>query len=237
MHSHAQSSFGIACDGAADTVLLHPHDGLPVRRQRWPHCPLARGESVWFQQGTHRTTITSLEWLLGIRRRRESKFRRAAAEHRRRVCRRSSGEAERMGFQHATLRRYVGSDRTRRTVRAHPVVLDAGHPDTSCSGIYDYDYVDYTVRVLRKCKEYGFKIYMDPHQDIVRTLPFCMLRLPSLTSSSAYSGHDSLEAQVPPTGPSQPAESTPRTSRPHKRQSSTASTQILLRQNPRRFPP
>ena len=28
--------------------------------------------------------------------------------------------------------------------------------------------MDYTIRVLRKCKEYGFWIYMDPHQDIVR---------------------------------------------------------------------
>ncbi|KAF5343567.1 hypothetical protein D9758_012971 [Tetrapyrgos nigripes] len=33
-------------------------------------------------------------------------------------------------------------------------------------GIYDYDFMDYTVRVLRKCKQYGFKIYMDPHQDV-----------------------------------------------------------------------
>ncbi|KAI0044121.1 glycoside hydrolase family 5 protein [Auriscalpium vulgare] len=33
-------------------------------------------------------------------------------------------------------------------------------------GKYDTDFMDYTIRVLRKCKEYGFKVYMDPHQDI-----------------------------------------------------------------------
>ncbi|KAG6909390.1 hypothetical protein DXG01_000690 [Tephrocybe rancida] len=33
-------------------------------------------------------------------------------------------------------------------------------------GKYDYDFIDYTIRVLRKCKAYGFKIFMDPHQDI-----------------------------------------------------------------------
>ncbi|KAF8499340.1 glycoside hydrolase [Hysterangium stoloniferum] len=33
-------------------------------------------------------------------------------------------------------------------------------------GKYDFEFMDYTVRVLRKCAEYGFKVFIDPHQDI-----------------------------------------------------------------------
>jgi hypothetical protein len=37
--------------------------------------------------------------------------------------------------------------------------------------------MDYTIRVLRKCKEYGFRVYMDPHQDIVSAYSTCRVSL------------------------------------------------------------
>ncbi|OLL25534.1 putative glycosyl hydrolase [Neolecta irregularis DAH-3] len=31
---------------------------------------------------------------------------------------------------------------------------------------YDDEYIDFTIAVLRKCKEHGFWVFMDPHQDV-----------------------------------------------------------------------
>jgi hypothetical protein len=47
-------------------------------------------------------------------------------------------------------------------------------------GIYDEEWIDHTISILRKAKEYGFFIFMDPHQDVVRTRSANLTR-PTLT--------------------------------------------------------
>ncbi len=43
-------------------------------------------------------------------------------------------------------------------------------------GIYDEEWISETIEVLRAAKAYGFYIFMDPHQDVVRTpLGLCSL--------------------------------------------------------------
>lgn len=35
------------------------------------------------------------------------------------------------------------------------------------SGIYDEEFIQSTIKTLNKAKEYGFMVFMDPHQDVV----------------------------------------------------------------------
>lgn len=62
-------------------------------------------------------------------------------------------------------------------------------------GKYDEEWIDHTISLLRKAKEYGFYIFMDPHQDVVS-----MLNAPQLTWLTVDSGRGSLEVQERPCG-------------------------------------
>jgi len=71
-------------------------------------------------------------------------------------------------------------------------------------GKYDEEWIDHTISILRKAKEYGFFIFMDPHQDVV-----CSFQYYHLSHLTSRSGRDSPAALERPCGHSMPADSTP----------------------------
>ena len=71
-------------------------------------------------------------------------------------------------------------------------------------GKYDEEWIDHTISILRKAKEYEFYIFMDPHQDVVRTLQPCQP-----PCSDANSGRASPEDQELPCGRSTHVDLTP----------------------------
>ncbi|KAI5793820.1 glycoside hydrolase superfamily [Peziza echinospora] len=38
--------------------------------------------------------------------------------------------------------------------------------ESKAPGVYDEEFIQSTIALLRKCKEYGFYVFMDPHQDV-----------------------------------------------------------------------
>jgi len=87
-------------------------------------------------------------------------------------------------------------------------------------GKYDDEWVEHTIAILRLAKEYGFYIFMDPHQDVVCT----SMRIPSFATNTRDSGRDSVADLVRPSGHYTPAVSTLERSMPPKPRSSRIHT-------------
>jgi hypothetical protein len=89
-------------------------------------------------------------------------------------------------------------------------------------GKYDEEWIDHTISILRKAKEYGFYIFMDPHQDVV-CIPVPAIS-PAMSVPNRTSGRASPEDQEHPCGPSTHVGLTPNTLQSQKVHSSRTPT-------------
>jgi hypothetical protein len=96
---------------------------------------------------------------------------------------------------------------------------------------YDYAYMDYIIKVLYRCKDYGFRVYMDPHQDVVS-----LHRPTSLFGTDICSGRVSQADQALPFGLFTLVVSTLKTSPLRLPLTCNASIQVQRTQNRRHSP-
>ena len=67
-------------------------------------------------------------------------------------------------------------------------------------GIYDEEWIQHTIDVLRVAKRYGFYIFMDPHQDVVSGFLSCVVVELGKLTFVCHSGLVSQAALAPPCG-------------------------------------
>lgn len=84
-------------------------------------------------------------------------------------------------------------------------------------GIYDQEWVAFTIEVLRIAKQYGFYVIMDPHQDVVGSLLVYSLKMKQALRTS--SGQDYQEDRERRCGHCMPQDSIRRPSRKPKQPS------------------
>lgn len=72
-------------------------------------------------------------------------------------------------------------------------------------GKYDEAWIQHTIDVLREAKEYGFYIFMDPHQDVVSNPRIISSVEVAYSNSVSISGPGTAAAQARPCGRCTPA--------------------------------